>query len=108
MVRVVRRHIIVHRDLRAATIRCILRDGWHFAVMKSPGREVQSVRYALGVVLASSRASWNAGTALRPFESRNVSMLKGKHGLKGQDSRLATLTGARLNDEVVKACGTSW
>ena len=108
----VRRHVIVHRDLRAATRQCILRNGWDFAVTRiPPGAKSDEFGRLSGW-------SWHGPKRLgvpvntlkslaREFKTlkstiRDLSMLKGKHEFKGQDRRRATLTGARLNEAIIR------
>jgi hypothetical protein len=101
-VRVVRRRVIVHRDHRDQMKRCILSNGWDFAVTRiPPGAKLDQFGTVWGW-------SWHhpelPGTLVRPSNPliSDVVMLKAKHGLAGQDKRLATLSGARLNDEVIE------
>ena len=107
----VRRHVIVHRDLRAGTRQCILRNGWDFAVTRiPPGAKSDEFARLSGWswyqprhlrVTASMLPSAREFRTLRST-IRDVRMLKGKHEFKGQDRRLATLTGARLNEEAIR------
>jgi len=105
----VRRHVIVHRDLRAATRQCILHNGWDFAVTRiPPGAKSDEFARLSGWSSGPGRLWVPANTLnsreFRAFRStfRDLGMLKGKHEFKGQDRRRATLTGARLNGEVIR------
>jgi hypothetical protein len=101
-VHVVRRKVIVHRDLRAAMRRCILQNSWDFAVTRIP-RGAKSDEF--GTLWGWSWHSPELPGIRKPPSNRlirDVNMLKGEHGLKGQDKRRATLTGERLNEEIIR------
>ena len=51
--------------------------------------------------LTDLSAAWREPPSVFNSMIRDVAMLKGKHGLKGQARRLATRTGARLNKETI-------